>query len=64
MNTSRYTEKKIIAILRHAGGGVHLAQLCCKNRMSDASLYKWRAKYGRIDASKVRQRNLGNGSRQ
>ncbi|MGP9792052.1 transposase, partial [Roseinatronobacter sp. NSM] len=51
MKTSRYTEAQIIAILRQAEGGVPVSQLCREHGMSDASFYKWRAKYGGMDAS-------------
>jgi len=46
MKTSRYTEAQICAILRQAEGGVPVAELCCEHGMSNASFYKWRAKYG------------------
>ena len=46
MKTSSYTEVQIIAILRHAEGGVPVAELCRGHGMSNASFYKWRAKYG------------------
>jgi len=55
MKTSRYTEAQIISILRQAEGGVPVAQLCREHGMSDASFYKWRAKYGGMDASMVSQ---------
>ena len=55
MKTSRYTEAQIIAILQQAEGGVPVAELCCEHCMSDASVYKWRAKYGGMDASMVSQ---------
>ena len=55
MKTSRYTEAQIIAILRQAEGGVPVSQLCREHGMSDASFYKWRAKYGGMDASMVSQ---------
>ncbi len=55
MKTSRYTEAQIIAILRQAEGGVPVAELCREHGMSDASFYKWRAKYGGMDASMVSQ---------
>ena len=53
MKTSRYTEVQIIAILRQAEGGVPVAELCREHGMSNASFYKWRAKYGGMDASMV-----------
>lgn len=37
------------AILRQAEGGVPVAELCREHGMSDASFYKWRAKYGGMD---------------
>jgi len=55
MKTSRYTEAQIIAILRQAEGGVPVAELCRKHGMSNASFYKWRAKYGGMDASLISQ---------
>ena len=55
MKTSRYTEAQIIAILRQAEGGVPVAELCREHGMSSASFYKWRAKYGGMDASMIAQ---------
>ena len=49
MKTSRYTEAQILAILRQAEGGMPVGQLCREHGMSDASFYKWRAKYGGMD---------------
>ena len=49
MKTSRYTEAQIIAILRQTEGGVPVAELCREHGMSNASFYKWRAKYGGMD---------------
>ena len=53
MKQSRYSEPQILAILRQAEGGVPVAELCREHGMSDASFYKWRAKYGGMDASMV-----------
>lgn len=55
MKTSRYTEAQIVAILRQAEGGVPVAELCREHGMSSASFYKWRAKYGGMDASMINQ---------
>jgi putative transposase len=55
MKTSRYTEAQIIAILRQAEGGVPVAELCREHGMSNASFYKWRSKYGGMDASLISQ---------
>ena len=55
MKTSRYSAPQILAILRQAEGGVPVAELWREHGMSDASFYKWRAKYGGMDASMVSQ---------
>jgi putative transposase len=55
MKISRYTEAQIIAILWQAEGGVPVAELCGEHSMSNASFYKWRAKYGGMDASLISQ---------
>ena len=55
MKMTRYSEPQILAILRQAEGGVPMAELCREHGMSNASFYKWRAKYGGMDASMVSQ---------
>ena len=55
MKTSRYTDAQIIAILRQAEGGVPVTELCREHGMSNASFYKWRAKFGGMDASMIGQ---------
>ena len=55
MKMTRYREPQILAILRQAEGGVPVAELCREHGMSNASFYKWRAKYGGMDASMVSQ---------
>ena len=55
MKTSRYTETQILAILRQAEGGMPVAELCRALGMCSASFYKWRAKYGGMDASLISQ---------
>jgi len=55
MNTSRFSEPQILAILRQAEGGVPVPELCREHGMSTASFYKWRSKYGGMDASMISQ---------
>lgn len=55
MKMTRYSEPQILAILRQAESGVPVAELCREHGMSNASFYKWRAKYGGMDASMVSQ---------
>ena len=53
MKTSRFTEPQIITILRKGEGGVPVAELCREHGMSTALFYKWRSKYGGMDASMI-----------
>lgn len=54
MKMTRYNETQILAILRQAEGGMPVAKLCREHGMSNASFYKWRAKYGGMDTSDLR----------
>ena len=55
MKMTRYSEPQILAILRQAEGGVPVYELCREHGMSNASFYKWRSKYGGMDASMISQ---------
>jgi putative transposase len=55
MKMTRFSEPQILAILRQAEGGVPVGELCREHGMSTASFYKWRAKYGGMDASMISQ---------
>lgn len=50
MKKSRYTDSQILSILKQAEAGTPVPELCREHRMSNASFYKWRAKYGGMDA--------------
>tara|TARA_R110000772_G_scaffold178835_3_gene290233 strand:- start:5239 stop:5505 length:267 start_codon:yes stop_codon:yes gene_type:complete len=51
MKISKYTDSQILAILNQAEGGIPVPELCREHGMSSATFYKWRAKYGGMDAS-------------
>ncbi len=53
MKTSRFSEAQIMGILRQAESGVSVTELCREHGMSNASFYKWRAKFGGMDASMI-----------
>ncbi len=55
MKRSRFTDSQIIAILNEAESGVRVPDLCRKHGMSDATFYKWRAKFGGMDASMMKR---------
>ena len=52
---TRYSEPQILAILRQAEGVVPVLELCREHGMTNASFYKWRSKYGGMDASMISQ---------
>jgi len=51
MKQSRYSDSQIMAILKQAEAGIPVPELCREHGMSSASFYKWRSKYGGMDAS-------------
>ena len=55
MKTTRYSEAQIMGILKQAEGGVPVSSQCREHGMSTAAFYKWRAKYGGMDASMISQ---------
>jgi len=55
MKKSRFTEEQIIGFIKEAEAGMPVAELCRKHGFSDASFYKWRAKYGGMDVSEARR---------
>ena len=55
MKKSRYTDTQIIAILKQNEAGTSVADLCREHGMSHASFYKWRSKYGGMDASLMKR---------
>lgn len=53
MKISRFTDSQIMQILKQAEAGISAPELCREHGMSSATFYKWRAKYGGMDASMV-----------
>ncbi|PMM88195.1 transposase, partial [Vibrio breoganii] len=51
MKKSRYTDSQILSILKQAEAGAPIPELCREHGMSSATFYKWRSKYGGMDAS-------------
>ncbi|KIF81101.1 transposase [Noviherbaspirillum autotrophicum] len=51
MKKPRFSESQIIAILKQADGGTPVPELCREHGMSSALFYRWRSKFGGMDAS-------------
>jgi putative transposase len=55
MKGSRFTEEQIIGILREQEAGAKTANICRKHGVSEATLYKWKAKFGGLEVSEARR---------
>ena len=50
MKKSRFSEDQIIGFLKQAEAGMPIKDLCRKGGFSDATVYKWRARFGEARA--------------
>ena len=55
MTRKRHTEEQIIGVLKDAQAGIGVQELCRKHGISDATFYKWRAKYAGLEVSEVKK---------
>ena len=55
MKRRRFSEEQIIAILREQEAGAKTVEVCRKHGISDATFYKWKAKYGGMGVSDARR---------
>ena len=51
MKTTRFTDEQIIAFLKQAEAGMSIKELCRSGGFSQPTLYKWRSKFGGMEAS-------------
>lgn len=52
---SRFNEEQIIRVLKEAGTGLPIKELCRKHGISDATFYKWKAKFAGMEVSDARK---------
>ena len=55
MKRSRFSETQIVAILKEADSGISVQELCRQHGISNATYYKWKSKYGGLDASDLKR---------
>jgi len=55
MKRSRFTEEQIIGMLKEHEAGMKTADVCRKHGLSEATFYKYKAKYGGMDVSEARR---------
>ena len=55
MRKSRYSDCQILAILKQNEQGISVPELCREHGMSSAQFYKWRSKFGGMDASMMKR---------
>jgi putative transposase len=55
MKRKRFSEEQIVGILKEHEAGVSVSDLCRRHGVSDASIYKWKAKYGGLDVSEAKR---------
>jgi putative transposase len=55
MKKSRFTENKILQVLKELEGGISVADLSRNHGISGATIYTWRAKYAGMTESDLRR---------
>ncbi len=55
MRKSRFSEEQIIGMIKEQEAGLPKVEVCRKHRLSPATFYKLKAKYGGLEVSDARR---------
>ena len=55
MRKSRFTDEQVIGFIKQTDAGMSVADLCRREGFSSATNYKWRAKFGGMEASDAKR---------
>jgi len=55
MKKSKFTDTQIISVLREVESGMKVEEVCRKQGISSATYYKWKSKFGGMDASDLKR---------
>jgi len=55
MKKSKFSDSKIVSILKQHENGVSVAELSREHGISTAMIYQWRSKFGGMDASLMKR---------
>ena len=55
MKKTRFTEEQILSILKLADAGQKVGELCRREGISEGTFYRWKSKYGGMDANQLRR---------
>lgn len=52
---TRYSEEHILRIIREVENGSSVGEVCRKYEIAEATLYRWRSKYGSLNVTQLQR---------